>query len=151
MEELRADSIRASARFGNYMLRNPTLRITPLVAFVPGKGLVYPDMALFPRHANEFYALRHPTNERSRRMLDYFVAFYDVQLDDFGDDDVAEATASDSERAVELLEGILGLNEDNFVRFKERASKLYRRTPPSAIKRAPPPPEEPRAEQRRQT
>jgi hypothetical protein len=159
--EVRAESMRASARFSNYTLKNPTLRIAPLVTFVPGKGVVHPDLALFPRHAKEFYALRHPTTERSRRILDYLVAFYDIQLGDGGqgsgsesgdydDDDAAEATANDSERAVELLEAILGINEDNFVRFKERASELARRTPPPAIKRSPPPLDEPRAEQRRQ-
>ena len=38
-----------------------------------------------------------------------------------------------------MLEAIFGLNEDNFIRFKERAAELRIRPAPSAAKRSQPP------------
>ncbi len=76
-------------------------------------------------------------------MLSYLVGFYKLNLSalegsDGEDEDEDEESVEPEERAVELLEGILGLNEDNFIRFKKRADELRRLPAPSATKRPQP-------------
>ena len=57
-----------TARSQNNVLRNPSLRITPLPAFDPIQGIIlHPHVNLFPRHANEFYSLRHPSDHEHRK------------------------------------------------------------------------------------
>ncbi|KAH6613345.1 hypothetical protein F5144DRAFT_401227 [Chaetomium tenue] len=146
-DHLELDNIRMAARFQNFMLKNPVLRITPLPAYDPTHGIRQPNAALFPRHAKDFYALRHPSNDRHRQMLAYLVSFYDIQLSIpessyEEDEDEVGLEESDSERAAELLEGILGLNEDNFIKFRERAAEMGRRRTPPATKRSQPPAQE---------
>ena len=72
-------------------------------------------------------------------MLAYLVSFYDIQLFAPRDEVEARPEASDFERAIERLEVILGLNGDNFTKFKERVAELARRPMPSATKRSQPP------------
>ncbi|KAG7285837.1 hypothetical protein NEMBOFW57_008131 [Staphylotrichum longicolle] len=76
-------------------------------------------------------------------MLAYLVSFYDIRVDawteDGDDENATQAAASDPERVIQVLEGILGLNEDNFERFRERAEQLANRTPLSPVKRTLPP------------
>ena len=147
-DHLELDNKRAQARFYNYTLKNPALRITPIPTYHPSQGILEPDPTLFPRHAKDFYALRNPSNARHQKILSYLVAFYDIQLfapDEDEDEDEDEARPEDvgpettvERRAVELLEAILGLNEDNFIRFTERAAELRVRPAPSAVKRSQP-------------
>jgi len=157
---LELDNKRAEARFSNYTLKNPTLRITPIPTYDPTRGIVQPEPAFFPRHAKDFYSLRSPSTSRHRTMLSYLVSFYDIQPsapeEEDEDDDDADMEDSDPEtatarRAVELLEAILGLNEDNFIHFRERAAELrLQRTAPSVIKRPQPPAQVEEARARRQ-
>ncbi|KAK4642930.1 hypothetical protein QC761_0062550 [Podospora bellae-mahoneyi] len=147
-DHLELENKRSQARFYNYTLKNPALRIAPIPTYHPTQGILEPDPTLFPRHAKDFYALRSPSNARHRNMLSYLVIFYDIQLfapdeDEDEDGDEARPEDVDSEatvdrRAVELLETILGLNEDNFIRFRERAAELRVRPAPSAVKRSQP-------------
>jgi hypothetical protein len=186
IDDVKLEVRRNSARFQNYMLRNPALRITPIPTFHPGIGIVDPNPTLFPRHAKEFYNLRNPTTRRLQRVLTYLVSFYDIQghetwgateehtsdEDEDEDDDIdvgilserkrqqreppplqmeeprapdgategsdskseqssapsiEEAALEHPETAVDILEGILGLNYDNFARFLERARELAAR------------------------
>ncbi|SPQ24489.1 54cb39ce-b1d3-4004-9478-6d6ec86be6d8 [Thermothielavioides terrestris] len=129
------ENTRMAARFQNSTLKNPALPIAPLPALHPVRGIVHPDLSQFPRHAKEFYALRHPSNDRQRRMLSYLISFYDIRISaaENSDDEVG---ADPDERAVEMLEAILGLNEDNFIRFRERAREPGRPSAPPAIKRS---------------
>ncbi|KAK1657044.1 hypothetical protein BDP55DRAFT_639099 [Colletotrichum godetiae] len=76
--------------------------------------------------------LRHST---------YLAVFYDVRLkttdhpsEDDSDDD--ETFLDRPDIIVEKLEDILGLNEDKFVKFSERARQLVTRTPSKPIKRS---------------
>ncbi|KAJ4321491.1 hypothetical protein N0V84_005293 [Fusarium piperis] len=129
-EEFRTESIQNTAMSRNSRLRNPILPIYQLPVLGPAKGIVYPDAKLFPKNADEFYRLRNPVTERQQRMLVYLASFYDIPYthpsdtesqsakDDDDDDDVV---IKHPELTLELIEGILGLNEDNFIQFRERA------------------------------
>lgn len=139
-DRLGVEALRFTALLRNSLLKNPTHRIHPIVIYQPGKGLVEPDRSRFPRHAKEFYSLRNPTTDRHRTMLAYLAIFYDIPLnttssssEDESDDD--EVILDSPDLAVEHLEGILGLNEDNFIRFRERAEEVAN-APRQPIKRS---------------
>lgn len=156
VNEGRLESMRMAARFQNYTLKNPAMRITPVCILNRYGEIASPDPTCFPRNAKEFYSLRTATKERLVNMLYYLVGFYDVQVGD------AEVSLSDSDSesggdneggrgspkqqvdtnwlAVEMLESILGLNEENFIRFKEKAAAYARRSPRPPTKRPNPPP-----------
>lgn len=140
-KEVKLDNLRMAARFDNYKLKTPFLEIKPVPAYDPNRVIVLPNPDLFPRHAKEFYALRHPSNDRQREMLSYLVDFYDIQPSapkDGGGKEEARPNAS-SERAVEMLEGILGLDEDNLIKFAEQAAERRRSPKRLTTKRARPP------------
>ena len=155
-DHVELESKRTAARHRNSTLKNPVLPITPLPAYDPTRGIITPDPSLFPRHAKDFYALRDPTSDRHRRMLSYLVGFYDIQVstpEGSGDEDEDEDEVQPEDidgavevRAVEMLEGILGLEEDNFLRFRARAAELRSRYTPSTTKRSQPPAQEEGAE-----
>lgn len=145
----------------NQNLRNPNLPIEPIIS-LRDEGLVLPNPTRFPKHAKQFYALRKPDTPLRVRMLSYLVDFYDIQwqtwevsgADDHADDyenytdedenenaataakpsklSLWDAVQTYPELAVNTLESILGLNEQNFINFRECA-KL--RSPPQATKR----------------
>lgn len=73
-DEFRADNMRTNAYFRNNALRNPILPIRPIVAFHPARGILEPEPARFPRHANAFYALRTPSTPHQDSMLAYLVS-----------------------------------------------------------------------------
>lgn len=139
VNELRTEirNVRTAQRNGS--LKNPILPFrAPLVYDYTNQRIVEPDRKLFPRHAREFYALRDPDTERQRKILIYLAGFYDVQIEvehdvSEGDSSEDEAVLADPIRIVELLGGIFGLNEDNFIRFTERAQELDAR--PSSPKK----------------
>ncbi|KAG8162935.1 hypothetical protein KVR01_007413 [Diaporthe batatas] len=112
----------------NGSLKNPILPFrAPLVYDPISQKIVEPDRALFPRHAREFYALRDPSTDRLRKILIYLASFYDVHIEmDHDADESGEDTAvlGHPAQIVDLLESIFGLNEDNFIRFAERAQEL---------------------------
>lgn len=162
LDDIRVEVIRMSARFQNNNLRNPILPISPVVAYRPHQGgIIQPSVSLYPKNANEFYALRFCETPRQRKMLDYLVDYYDapknllVPTDDSLSDDhcdtglssdsghTSESSASSHDpyeepratsqsNIVDFLEGILGLKEDNFIRFRKQATR-HRST--HAIKR----------------
>lgn len=123
----------------NNALKNPTLPIRPLVVYSPEQGILKPELSRFPRNANEFYSLRDPQTNRHRVMLAYLAAFYDVQLrtaeysseDGISDD---ETFLDRPDVIVGKLEDILCLNEDKFVKFRERPRQLATHTPWKPIK-----------------
>ncbi|KIH87589.1 hypothetical protein SPBR_05119 [Sporothrix brasiliensis 5110] len=165
LRQAAAEQQRLTARLRNQLLSNPTLAIEPIAIFDETRGVVQPDMNLFPRHAKEFYALRNPQDGRQHAKLSYLVSFYDVALpeamgpsssdedssgneesqssseatgggDDDDDNDVDNIFKDRNYLAVHMLETILGLSEDNFITFMERAEKRAARAAASAIKRA---------------
>ncbi|KAK2005342.1 hypothetical protein LZ32DRAFT_503016, partial [Colletotrichum eremochloae] len=116
------------------------LPIRPVVVYRPEQGILEPELSKFPQNANEFYALRDPQTNRHRSMLEYLAIFYDVRLRTAGypseDDSSDDETFLDRpDILVEKLEDILGLNEDKFVKFREKARQLATRTPSKPIKR----------------
>ncbi|KAL2165826.1 hypothetical protein VTG60DRAFT_3731 [Thermothelomyces hinnuleus] len=117
--EVQLDSRRTAARLQNYMLKHSYLPISPVPAYDPLKGIIDPDPALFPGSVGAFYKLLHPSNDAEIQMLSYLISFYDIQLFTPQDEDEARPEVGDFERAVERLEVILGLNGDNFSKFKE--------------------------------
>ncbi|KAK2005929.1 hypothetical protein LZ32DRAFT_623330 [Colletotrichum eremochloae] len=140
-QRLEAQIRQSHAYMRNNALKNPTLPIRPVVVYRPEQGILEPELSQFPRNANEFYSLRNPQTSRQRSMLVYLAAFYDVQLRTA--DYYSEADSSDDETflnrpdvIVEKMEDILGLNEDKFVKFRERARQLETRTPSKPIKRS---------------
>ncbi|KAH6630052.1 hypothetical protein B0J18DRAFT_443033 [Chaetomium sp. MPI-SDFR-AT-0129] len=153
-DRLELETLRTAARLRNSTLKNPTLLITPVPAYDSFQGIIHPDPKLFPRHAKDFYAMRDPTSAQHRHMLLYLVGFCDIQLDspensidEDDDEDEMQPETVDLEtatemRAVEMLEGILGLDEGNFIKFRARAAELRLRPTPSATKRAQPPAQE---------
>ncbi|OHE90246.1 hypothetical protein CORC01_14458 [Colletotrichum orchidophilum] len=129
----------------NRALKNPTFPIHPLVIYRPGHGILEPNLAQFPRNANEFYALRNPETNWHRLMLTYLADFYDVRLrsagsssdvDSSSDDDKDEIILGHPDLVVERLEDVLGLNEDKIKNCKERAALLALRAPSQPIKRS---------------
>ncbi|KAK7416912.1 hypothetical protein QQZ08_011830 [Neonectria magnoliae] len=146
-DELKAESLRNTAYMRNTALRNPKYPIRPLIAILHN-GIVEPDPARFPRHADEFYALRAPTTDHQRRMLAYLADFYDIphthynsSSDSNGDsgsdnDDQDSIVIQNPEDTVDLLESVLGLREDNFKEFRQRALELASRPPPPPVKRS---------------
>ena len=126
-DELKVTVHQMDARSRNNHLKNPTLIIRPVPTFDPiSDRIVQPDPELFPEHANEFYALRNPSTKRQHQLLDYLVKFYDLSqfTGSSSSKEAKKPLRLDPERAVELLEDILGLQEDNFIAFRERARRF---------------------------
>ncbi len=124
-----------AARSRNNNLKNPTLLIRSIPVPDPGGGFVEPDPARFSRNADEFYSLRNPSTDRHCRILAYLTDFYDIALTAFGSSGSGQV---DPARAVELLEDILGLQEDNFVAFRARARQFaQKRIQPSPDEEGP--------------
>ena len=128
LQELKAESLRISTRFQNSTLTNPTFKITPLAIYKKGEGLIQPDLALFPQHANEFYSLRNLSNDRHRDILSYLVHFYNIRTSDeqpsirnsYHGDKTLKQVNNEACLQVEILGGVLGLVEDNFTMLKGR-------------------------------
>ncbi|OHE90252.1 hypothetical protein CORC01_14451 [Colletotrichum orchidophilum] len=129
----------------NRALKNPTFPIHPLAIYRPGHGILEPNLAQFPRNANEFYALRNPETNWHRLMLTYLADFYDVRLrsagsssdvDSSSDDDKDEIILDHPDLVVERLEETLGLNEDKIKKCVETAALLASRAPSQPIKRS---------------
>ncbi|KZL79581.1 wac domain-containing protein [Colletotrichum incanum] len=140
-QRLEAQIRQSHAYMRNNALKNPSLPIRPVVVYRPEQGILEPELSQFPRNANEFYSLRDPRTDRHRSMLAYLAVFYDVRLrtadypseDDSGDD---ETFLDRPDIVVEKLEDILGLNEDKFDKFRERARQLATQSPSKPIKRS---------------
>ncbi|OHE90484.1 hypothetical protein CORC01_14212 [Colletotrichum orchidophilum] len=140
-QRLEAQIRQSHAYMRNNALKNPSLPIRPVVVYRPEKGILEPELSQFPRNANEFYSLREPRTDRHRSMLAYLAVFYDVRLrtadypseDDASDD---ETFLDRPDIVVEKLEDILGLNEDRFDKFRERARQLATQSPSKPIKRS---------------
>ncbi|KAG5762680.1 hypothetical protein H9Q72_009218 [Fusarium xylarioides] len=117
---------------------NPSFPIHLIPSLDLSHGILYPKY--FPTNATEFYSLRNPTTNRLRQLLAYLAVFYDIQP--HSEDDAPEGRNGDEfiaqhpELAVDLLENIFGLNEDNFIKFKARASELANRPPEPPVKRS---------------
>jgi outer membrane murein-binding lipoprotein Lpp len=135
MGELQITMRQIEVRARNGKLKNPTARIRPIPIFTQGRGAQEPDPAYFPKYANQLYGLRKPENERDHQMLAYLSAFYDIQQEAADASESGEKVQVDPDRAVELLEEILGLDEDNFIEFRTRAQRFADQGPPAAEKR----------------
>ncbi|OHE90325.1 hypothetical protein CORC01_14374 [Colletotrichum orchidophilum] len=137
---LEAEMRQLHAYTRNNALKNPTLPIRPVVVYNPEQGIIEPKLTHFPRNANEFYSLRDPPPDRHRSMLAYLAVFYDVQLrttdDSEGESSEDEVLLDRPDLIVEKLEGILGLNEDKFIKFRQRAREIGARPPSKPIKRS---------------
>ncbi|KAH7137898.1 hypothetical protein EDB81DRAFT_801656 [Dactylonectria macrodidyma] len=127
-EELRIETHRNTFSSLNARLRNPILPIYRLPTWNPAKGIVNPDPNLFPKHAKEFYGLRDPTTERQKRMLVYLASFYDIPHthpsdteSQSSDDEDGDIIIKHPELTLELIEMVLGLNEENFIEFQRKA------------------------------
>ncbi|CZR49810.1 uncharacterized protein FPRO_16018 [Fusarium proliferatum ET1] len=131
-DELRTENVRVLANVQNGKLSNPFLPIQALPVYLPKQGITYPEATYFPKNANEFYALKQPSSPRQTAMLAYLAMFYDIShYQKHGDTAIGDPVL-----AVEYLENILGLVEDNFTRFKERAREVDARPKAAPIKRA---------------
>ncbi|KAM5362496.1 hypothetical protein ACJA88_013995 [Fusarium oxysporum] len=131
-DELKTENARVLANIQNGKLSNPFLPIQALPIYLPKQGITYPEATYFPKNANEFYALKQPSGPRQTAMLAYLAMFYDIShYQKHGD-----TAIGDPELAVEYLENILGLVEDNFTRFKARAHEFDARSKAAPIKRA---------------
>ncbi|KAK3692810.1 hypothetical protein B0T22DRAFT_26405 [Podospora appendiculata] len=115
--ETRAAAQNTAALLRNQGLRNPALPIAPLVVYRSGGSVAAPDAALWPRDADEFYALRDPQTERQRSMVGYLVGFYGVDVPRWGEG------MEDYELAVDLVENVLGLQEDRFIAYRATGTK----------------------------
>ena len=140
VKESKAEFMRHTSYMRNNSLRNPKYPIRPLSA-IHGRDIRNPDPSLFPRHAEEFYALRDPSTDHQRRMLAYLVSFYDIphaphSTSSDSDDDDSSIIIQDPEDAVDLLEHVLGLHEDKFKDFGQRAQEFANRPRPPPIKRS---------------
>ncbi|KAH8175656.1 hypothetical protein LIA77_04074 [Sarocladium implicatum] len=142
-DELKAESLRNTAYMRNTALRNPKYPIRPLIAILHN-DIVEPDPARFPRHADDFYALRKPTTDHQRRILAYLAEFYDIPYihhnssfdSDSDNDDRDPIVIHNPGETVDFLESVLGPREDNFKEFRQRARELATRSPPPPVKRS---------------
>lgn len=128
MYEFKAQTYQFQAQMRNSLLKNPTLPIQPVVQWKNGQQAIPTQ---FPRNAKEFYSLREPATKHLQQMLIYLTQFYDIRVvvdDRSGDSDEEEDIVQEAERIVEQLETILGLDEYNFVKFKQRARELAAQT-----------------------
>ncbi|KAK5654460.1 hypothetical protein OQA88_7371 [Cercophora sp. LCS_1] len=135
MGEMQVTMRQIDIRTRNGKLKNPISRIRPIPIFTQGRGAQEPDPANFPRYADQFYGLRKPQKERDYQMLVYLSKFYDIWQEAV-DQSIQEI---DPERAVELLEEILGLEEDNFVPSDGSPTVPFTNTPSRAPPRGPAP------------
>ncbi|KAK0702662.1 hypothetical protein B0H67DRAFT_594877 [Lasiosphaeris hirsuta] len=135
MGEMQVTMRQIEVRARNGKLKNPTARIRPIPIFAQGRGPQEPDPTYFPKYANQLYRLRKPQNERDHQMLAYLSTFYDIQQEAADASESGEKVQVDPDRAVELLEEILGLDEDNFIEFRTRAQRFADQGPPAAEKR----------------
>lgn len=140
--ELRVEFLRLNAYVRNAALRVPTMRIQPLPAHDPDRGIILPQY--FPKHWKEFCSLRDPSTPVTRRMLAYLARFYEIPFNkDSGSESESstddEVVFGDPDRVVESLEHILGLNERKFAKFEREARELANQRP-KAIKRSQPDP-----------
>jgi len=132
MSEMQVTMRQIEVRARNGRLKNPISRIRPIPIYVDGRGAQEPDARFFPKYADQLYSLRKPQNDSEHQMLAYLSKFYDIwqeAVDQSIDDDI------DPERAVELLEEILGLDEERFVASRAKARLLASQTPAAAEKR----------------
>ncbi|KPA35656.1 wac protein [Fusarium langsethiae] len=128
IQQIKVDIQRFSAQAQNSRIRNPHVRINPIITFDPVSGRIRtPDPTLFPKSATEFYSLREPTTTRKQVMLDYLVDFYDITHIDVPEDEPHDDASTRPELAVGYLESILGLDENNIIQFRERARALDQR------------------------
>lgn len=125
------------ARHCNSRLRNPKLPIRVLPAYDPREGILTPNALYFPINADAFYALRYPNTPHKQKSLRYLVKFYDITLRTTAERDKANVsgTDDDSNRSdddlleedsadiIDLLEGIFGLDETKFEKFRQRAQQ----------------------------
>ncbi|KAK3366741.1 hypothetical protein B0T24DRAFT_681932 [Lasiosphaeria ovina] len=135
MGEMQVTMRQIEVRARNGKLKNPTARIRPIPIFIQGRGAQEPDPAYFPKYANQLYGLRKPQDKRDYQMLAYLSTFYDIQQEAADASESGENVPVDPDRAVELLEEILGLDEDNFVEFRTRAQRFAHQGPAAAEKR----------------
>ncbi|KAI0878367.1 hypothetical protein GGS24DRAFT_443568 [Hypoxylon argillaceum] len=103
--------------------------IRPVVIFDPVKGRCHPDPHYFPKHADEFYALREMDNVRKRQQLIYLTEFYELVPPN------SDYIVDNSFDTIARLETVLGLEEGRFIRFRERAQKYAYRSSEYSIKR----------------
>ncbi|KAF3798545.1 hypothetical protein GCG54_00015249 [Colletotrichum gloeosporioides] len=139
--ELRAEVGQTQAFMRNSALRNPNAPIRPPPVYRPGQGVVFPNRKLFPRNANQFYQLRDPLTPQRREMLAYLVEFYDLRNADYceepaGNDDQNENDTEDPDEIFLRLETLLGLNEEKFIKFRQKAAEMASRQPERPAKRA---------------
>ncbi|GAB1312026.1 hypothetical protein MFIFM68171_02236 [Madurella fahalii] len=127
--EMRVTMRQMEIRARNSRLKNPIARIRPVPIFVQGRGAEEPNPDYFPKYADQLYGLRTPQKERDYQMLAYLSKFYDIQLEAADTSQSSEEIQVDPERAVELLEEILGLDEDNFIAFRARAQQFATQGP----------------------
>ncbi|KAG5771358.1 hypothetical protein H9Q69_014177 [Fusarium xylarioides] len=131
-DEMKSEFARIQAIGQNGRLSNPFLPIHALPIYLPNQGITYPEATHFPKNANEFYALKQPTSQRQAAMLAYLAMFYDVSnYKKHGD-----IAIHDPEETLGYLENILGLEEERFIRFKERAYELNQEPKVAPIKRS---------------
>jgi hypothetical protein len=124
--ETRADVQRSTAQNQNSRIRNPHQPIQQVIVLDPVKGIVRPDATLYPKNAAEFYSLRNPTTERKHRMLEYLITFYDVTHVHVPEEEIDDNATSHPQLAVDYLETILGLDENNIEQFRQRARMFDR-------------------------
>lgn len=139
--ELRAEVGQTQAYMRNSALRNPKAPIRPPPIYRPGQGVLFPNPKLFPRNADQFYQLRDSTTARNRQMLAYLVEFYDLRNAAYGEgpagnDDHNENDMEDPDEIFLRLETLVGLNEEKFIKFRQRAAVMASRQPERPAKRA---------------
>ncbi|KAK0729587.1 hypothetical protein B0H67DRAFT_604807 [Lasiosphaeris hirsuta] len=136
ISEMQVTMRQSDVRARNSRLKNPTARIRAIPIFIHGHGAKDPDPSFFPKYADQLYNLRKPQTARDYQMLTDLSKFYDIW------DEAADTSQSgeeeekiDPERAVELLEEILGLEEDRFIAFRAKAQQLADQGPLAGEKR----------------
>ncbi|KAK3364142.1 hypothetical protein B0T25DRAFT_58914 [Lasiosphaeria hispida] len=135
LSEMQVTMRQIDARARNSRLKKPTARIRAVPIFIQGHGAKDPDPSFFPKYADQLYNLRKPQTAHDYQMLADLSEFYDI-WDEAADTSQSggEEVKIDPEHAVELLEGVLGLEEDRFLAFRAKAQQLADQGPPAGEK-----------------
>ncbi|KAK3364144.1 hypothetical protein B0T25DRAFT_627967 [Lasiosphaeria hispida] len=136
ISEMQVTMRQFDARARNGKLKNPTARIRAVPIFIQGHGAKDPDPSFFPQYADQLYSLRKPQMARDYQILTDLSKFYDIWNEAANTSQSGEEEDKiDPERAVELLEEILGLEEERFTAFRAKAQQLTDQGPPAGEKR----------------
>ena len=138
LDTLEVDTLNERARLANSALINPSESLRHPSVWHLLRGKMEPDTKMIPRNTFEFYEMRRPRTAHLAKMLDYLIKFYDIRVPSDNEDLEALEAAGGldlTNRCVDALETIYGLNPQNLADFRARAAATALQAPQPPLKR----------------